>query len=304
MYTHEFTGAFGLRGGTMAKIIDGKRIASEIRQTLRQEIANLSEKIGRRPCLAVIWVGEHPASATYIRAKTRACEEIDMNFKLHHLPKNTNSSEALSLIEDLNQNRGTDGILVQLPLPEHLLQKRITEAISPKKDVDGFHPYNLGQLMIGEPVFTPCTPAGIFELLKQEKIPTDGAEVVILGRSNIVGKPLANLLLQKNIANATVTICHTGTKDLCFHTGRADILIVAIGRPKMIGKDMIKDGAIIIDVGIHRLPEGLCGDVDFLEVKEKAAAITPVPGGVGPMTVAMLLKNTVKAYKQHFLDKC
>lgn len=284
----------------MVKIIDGKRIATEIRQTLREEIVNLSKGIGRGPCLAAIWLGEHPASATYIRAKTRACEEIGMNFKLYHLPENTNLSEILSLIKGLNQDRGVDGILVQLPLPNHLPKDQIIEAISPKKDVDGFHPYNLGKLMVGEPTFTPCTPAGILELLKREEIPTDGAEVVILGRSDIVGKPLANLLSQKNIANATVTICHTGTKDLRFHTRRADILIVAIGRPKMVGKDMIKDGATIIDVGIHRLPEGLCGDVDFLEIKEKVAAITPVPGGVGPMTVAMLLKNTVKAYKQHF----
>lgn len=284
----------------MVKIIDGKRIATEIRQTLREEIVNLSKEIGRGPCLATIWLGEHPASATYIRAKTRACEEIGVNFKLHHFPKNTNLSEILSLIKGLNQDRGVDGIFVQLPLPNYLPKDQIIEAISPKKDVDGFHPYNLGRLMMGEPTFTPCTPAGILELLKREEIPTDGAEVVILGRSDIVGKPLANLLLQKNIANATVTICHTGTKDLHFHTRRADILIVAIGRPKMVGKGMIKDGAIIIDVGIHRLPEGLCGDVDFLEVKGKVAAITPVPGGVGPMTVAMLLKNTVKAYKQHF----
>lgn len=284
----------------MAKIIDGKRIASEIRQKLRQEIINLSKKIGRRPCLAVIWLGEHPASATYIQAKRRACEEIGMDFKLYHLPKDANLPEVLSLIKELGQDKEVDGILVQLPLPAHLPKDQIIEAISPKKDVDGFHPYNLGRLMMGEPVFTPCTPAGILELLKQEKIPTHGAEVVILGRSDIVGKPLANMLLQKSIANATVTICHTGTKDLHFHTKRADILIVATGRPKMVGKDMVKDGTTIIDVGIHRFPEGLCGDVDFLEVKEKAAAITPVPGGVGPMTVVMLLKNTVKAYKQNY----
>jgi len=284
----------------MAKIIDGKKIAAEIRNNLKEEILGLSKKIGRGPCLAAIWVGEYQASNTYIKAKARACEEIGMHFRLYHLQEDISLSEILSLIKKLNEDSEVDGILVQLPLPPHLEKNRIIEVISPKKDVDGFHPYNLGRLMIGEPTFIPCTPAGILEILRQEDIPTEGAEVVILGRSDIVGKPLANLLLQKKIANATVTICHTGTKDLYLHTRRADILIVATGKPKMIGKDMIKEGTIIIDVGIHRLPEGLCGDVDFLDVKEKAAAITPVPGGVGPMTVAMLLKNTVKAYKQNF----
>ncbi|MCD6319763.1 MAG: bifunctional 5,10-methylene-tetrahydrofolate dehydrogenase/5,10-methylene-tetrahydrofolate cyclohydrolase, partial [Candidatus Desulfofervidaceae bacterium] len=209
--------------------------------------------------------------------------------------------ELATLVKDLNNDEDVDAMLVQLPLPRQIAEDVIIDTIAPEKDADGFHPYNLGRLLVGNPIFMPCTPAGILELLQQAEIDTTGKEVVIIGRSNIVGKPLAALLMQKKTGNATVTVCHTATKDVTFHARRADILIVAAGQPKMIKADMVKEGAVVIDVGIHRTEKGLCGDVDFAEVEPKVAAITPVPGGVGPMTVAMLLKNTVLAYKKRNL---
>lgn len=281
----------------MAKIINGKEIAASIREDLAQEIKTLVPKVGRPPCLAVIWVGENPASATYVRAKGRACEGIGMKFRLYHLPEDISQEELVTLIKDLNGDEDVDAMLVQLPLPRHIAENVIIDTIAPEKDADGFHPYNLGRLLVGEPTFMPCTPAGILELLRQAEINTVGKEVVIIGRSNIVGKPLAALLMQKKTGNATVTVCHTATKDVTFHSKRADILIVAAGQPKMVKAEMVKEGAVVIDVGIHRTEEGLCGDVDFAAVEPKVAAITPVPGGVGPMTVAMLLKNTLLAYK-------
>ncbi|HDD44673.1 MAG TPA: bifunctional methylenetetrahydrofolate dehydrogenase/methenyltetrahydrofolate cyclohydrolase FolD [Candidatus Desulfofervidus auxilii] len=284
----------------MAIIISGKEIASKIRQELAEEIESLKIKIKRAPCLAVIWVGEHPASASYIRAKEKACKEIGIEFELYHLSEDTSQEELCELIKQLNHKETVDAFLVQLPLPPSISERAIIETINPEKDADGFHPYNLGRLLIGEPSFIPCTPAGIWELLCRAGIETRGKEVVILGRSNIVGKPLAALLMQKNTGNATVTVCHTATKDLLFHTLRADILIVAIGKPRFIKQNMVKKGTIVIDVGIHRTEKGLCGDVDFEDVSSKVAAITPVPGGVGPMTVAMLLKNTLLAYKKRY----
>lgn len=284
----------------MAIIISGKEIASKIRQELAEEIESLKIKIKRAPCLAVIWVGEHPASASYIRAKEKACKEIGIEFELYHLSEDTSQEELCELINQLNHKETVDAFLVQLPLPPSISERAIIETINPEKDADGFHPYNLGRLLIGEPSFIPCTPAGIWELLCRAGIETRGKEVVILGRSNIVGKPLAALLMQKNTGNATVTVCHTATKDLLFHTLRADILIVAIGKPRFIKQNMVKKGTIVIDVGIHRTEKGLCGDVDFEDVSSKVAAITPVPGGVGPMTVAMLLKNTLLAYKKRY----
>ncbi len=281
----------------MGRLIDGKQIAAQIRAELASEVEELTARGKRPPCLAVIWVGEDPASATYVRAKGKACQKIGMNFELHHLEEGISEKDLLKLIEELNNREEIDAMLVQLPLPKHISEKKVIEAIAPNKDADGFHPYNLGRLLIGAPTFIPCTPAGILELLKRSQIETVGKEVVVIGRSNIVGKPIAALLMQKNTGNATVTVCHTATKNLTFHTKRADILIVAAGQPKMIKAEMVKDGAVIIDVGIHRTEAGLCGDVDFKEVEPKVAAITPVPGGVGPMTVAMLLKNTVQAYK-------
>ncbi|MDL1955499.1 MAG: bifunctional methylenetetrahydrofolate dehydrogenase/methenyltetrahydrofolate cyclohydrolase FolD [Candidatus Desulfofervidus auxilii] len=284
----------------MAIIISGKEIASKIRQELAEEIESLKIKIKRAPCLAVIWVGEHPASASYIRAKEKACKEIGIEFELYHLSEDTSQEKLCELINQLNHKETVDAFLVQLPLPPSISERAIIETINPEKDADGFHPYNLGRLLIGEPSFIPCTPAGIWELLCRAGIETRGKEVVILGRSNIVGKPLAALLMQKNTGNATVTVCHTATKDLLFHTLRADILIVAIGKPRFIKQNMVKKGTIVIDVGIHRTEKGLCGDVDFEDVSSKVAAITPVPGGVGPMTVAMLLKNTLLAYKKRY----
>ena len=283
----------------MARLISGKDIAATIREELAAEIKELTAKGNRPPCLAVVWVGEDPASATYVRAKGKACEKIGMQFKLHHLKEDVSEEELLCLLQELNTDKEVDAMLVQLPLPKHISEKKVIETIAPDKDADGFHPYNLGRLLMGEPTFIPCTPAGILELFKRSDIDTKGKEVVIIGRSNIVGKPMAALLMQKKTGNATVTVCHTATKDITFHTKRADILIVAAGQPKMIKADMVKEGAVVIDVGIHRTENGLCGDVDFEEVEPKVSAITPVPGGVGPMTVAMLLKNTLQAYKKH-----
>uniref|UniRef100_A0A7V4JQR2 Bifunctional protein FolD n=1 Tax=Thermodesulfobacterium geofontis TaxID=1295609 RepID=A0A7V4JQR2_9BACT len=288
-----------------AKIIDGKAIAQEIRENIKREVLELKEKYNIVPGLVTILVGEDPASISYVKGKQKVAQSLGFYSVEERLPENVSENEILKLIEKYNEDTKIHGILVQLPLPRHINERKVINTINPKKDVDGFHPINVGKMVIGEPCFLPCTPYGILVLLEKIGCPVEGAEVVVLGRSNIVGKPIANLLMQKRkpIGNATVTVCHTGTGDIVFHTKRADILIVAIGKPKFITEDMIKEGAVIIDVGINRIgitPEGkaiLCGDVDFESVKQKAGAITPVPGGVGPMTVTMLMKNTLEAAK-------
>ena len=281
-----------------ATLIKGSEVSKQIREELKQEVDQLKEKHNLVPGLATILVGEDEASKVYVGQKEKGCKELGLHSERINLPGNTTEEDLLSLIGKLNENGQIHGILVQLPLPKHINETNVLYAIDPKKDVDGFHPVNVGKLMLGKPDFIPCTPHGIQQLLIRSGIETNGAEAVVVGRSNIVGKPIANMLLQKKIgANATVTICHTGTKDIAFHTRRADILIVAAGKPKTITADMVKEGVVVIDVGVNRLPTGLVGDVDFETVKEKAKAITPVPGGVGPMTIAMLMYNTVQAAK-------
>lgn len=279
-----------------AKIIDGKRI-SEI---LRQETADavISRKEGtRKPGLAVIIVGNDPASKIYVNNKKKACEICSFNSFEYALPEETSEDELLTLIRRLNADDSVDGILCQLPLPSHIDENKVIDTIAPEKDVDGFSPVNTGNLLAGKPCFAPCTPAGVVEMLKYEGIEITGKHCVIVGRSNIVGKPAALLMLREN---ATVTICHSRTKDLASQVRQADIVIAAIGKPRFITADMIKEGAVVIDVGINRLPDGkVTGDVDFEGVKEKASAITPVPGGVGPMTITMLMKNTFEAWKRN-----
>ena len=273
-------------------IIDGTQIGNELREKLKTRIDALKEK-GKLPGLAVILVGENPASKVYVRMKEKACEGLGIHSEKFVLPADTTQEELLALIQRLNHDAKIHGILVQLPLPAHLNEEMVIEAISPTKDVDGFHPINIGNLVLGKPLFPPCTPAGVIELLRASNIDIKGKEAVVVGRSNIVGKPVANLLLQEH---ATVTICHSRTKSLADVTRRADILIAAIGKPKMITADMVKEGAVVIDVGVNRLDDGkLVGDVDFEGMKDKVAAITPVPGGVGPMTITMLMANTVKS---------
>lgn len=274
-----------------AKIIDGKAIAKEIRGDLAKQVAELTKE-GRQPGLAVVLVGDDPASAVYVRSKKRACEEVGINSLVHRLPEETTQEELLALIEELNQDSRIHGILVQLPLPDGLDEEIVINAISPKKDVDGFHPINVGNLHIGQEGFVPCTPAGVVELVKRTGVSIAGKNVVVLGRSNIVGKPVASLFLREN---ATVTICHSRTKDVAAECRRADILIAAVGRPKLVQQDWVKPGAVVVDVGINRVDGEIVGDVDFEQVKKVAEAITPVPGGVGPMTIAMLLKATVEA---------
>jgi methylenetetrahydrofolate dehydrogenase (NADP+)/methenyltetrahydrofolate cyclohydrolase len=281
-----------------ATLIKGSEISKQIKEELKQEVALLKEKHTLVPGLATILVGEDEASKVYVGQKEKTCKELGIHSERINLPGNTTEAELLALVEKLNKDSRIHGILVQLPLPKHINETNVLYAIDPRKDVDGFHPVNVGKLMLGEPDFIPCTPHGIQELLIRSGVKTDGAEAVVVGRSNIVGKPIANMLLQKKKgANATVTICHTGTKDIASHTKRADILIVAAGKPKTITADMVKEGVVVIDVGVNRLETGLVGDVDFETVKEKAKAITPVPGGVGPMTIAMLMHNTVQAAK-------
>ncbi|MGZ3535834.1 MAG: bifunctional 5,10-methylenetetrahydrofolate dehydrogenase/5,10-methenyltetrahydrofolate cyclohydrolase [Thermodesulfobacteriota bacterium] len=287
-----------------AKLINGNEVAQQIRQELKQETTQLKEKYNVVPGLVTILVGENPASVSYVTAKQKTSKELGFYSIQDNQPATITEEELLKLIDKYNKDPKIHGILVQLPLPKHINETKVLYAIDPKKDVDGFHPVNVGKLMIGEADYLPCTPAGIQQLLIRSGTKIDGAEVVVVGRSNIVGKPIANILLQKQKgANATVTICHTGSKDMAFHTKRADILIVAAGKPKAITADMVKEGAVVIDVGVNRIgmtPEGkakLAGDVDFDSVKEKAGAITPVPGGVGPMTITMLMMNTVKAAK-------
>lgn len=288
-----------------AKIISGTEIAKQIRAELKEEVSSLKEKYDITPGLATVLVGDDPASKVYVGQKDKACNALGIYSERIDLPGDTSESDLLGLIDRLNNDPKINGILVQLPLPKHIDERKVLYAIDPAKDVDGFHPVNVGKLMIGAKCFLPCTPHGIQELLIRSGIETAGAEVVVVGRSNIVGKPIANMLIQKGKgADATVTVCHTRTKDMVFHTRRADILIVAAGRPKTITADMVKEGVVVIDVGVNRIgktSEGkaiLAGDVDFDSVKEKAAAITPVPGGVGPMTITMLMQNTVEATKE------
>lgn len=288
-----------------AKIISGKEIAQQIREELKAEVAEMKEKHGVTPGLVTILVGENPASVSYVTAKQRTAHDLGFYSVQDDQPEDITEADLLALIDKYNKDPKVHGILVQLPLPKHIDENKVINAIDPDKDVDGFHPVNVGRMVIGERCFLPCTPHGILEMIVRSGVDTNGAEVVVVGRSNIVGKPIANLMFQKREGgNATVTVCHTRTRDLAFHTRRADILIVAAGRPKVITADMVKEGAVVIDVGVNRIgktPEGkaiLCGDVDFDSVKEKAAAITPVPGGVGPMTITMLMKNTVQAAKQ------
>jgi methylenetetrahydrofolate dehydrogenase (NADP+)/methenyltetrahydrofolate cyclohydrolase len=275
-----------------AKIIDGNALSTEVRGQVAERAAALKDK-GITPCLAVILVGEDPASAVYVRNKVAACEKAGMRSLRDVYAPDVDPAVVFARIAELNADPSVHGILVQLPLPKHFDSEAVLEAISPEKDVDGFHAENVGALMLGYPRFIPCTPYGVMKMLESANVPLKGAEVVIVGRSNIVGKPMAMLLLAKS---CTVTICHSQSKDLAFHTRRADILVAAVGRAKMITGDMIKPGATVIDVGINRTPEGkLCGDVDFESAKEVAGAITPVPGGVGPMTITMLLANTLEA---------
>ena len=276
-----------------AAIIDGKAIAKQVREEVGEQTTALAAN-GVTPGLATVLVGDDPASHVYVRSKRKACAEVGIKAWDHDLPASTPEQELLDLLDKLNADPQVHGILVQLPLPEHVDEQLVLDRVDPAKDADGFHPYNLGRLLVGERVVAPATPAGIQELLMRSNVETSGAEVVVVGRSNIVGKPLAALMMQKGPgANATVTICHTGTKDLELHTKRADILVAAIGRAKAITGPMIRPGAVVIDVGINRTDDGLVGDVDYEAAVDIASAITPVPGGVGPMTIAMLLQNTV-----------
>jgi len=279
----------------MAEMISGKLVSSEVRKALTAEIQCFKNKTGIAPGLAVILVGNNPASAVYVRNKHKACLEVGINSYEITMPEETTEEELLSKIDELNRDDKVHGILVQLPLPKHISEDRVINSINPAKDVDAFHPVNVGKIVSGKYDFIPCTPAGIMELLHFYNVEISGKECVVIGRSNIVGKPMALLLLAEN---GTVTVCHSRTKDLRETAKRADILVVAIGKPKFVGADMVKPGAVVIDVGINRMDDGkLCGDVDFDEVEKIASMITPVPGGVGPMTITMLLKNTLTAAK-------
>ncbi|OEU49202.1 MAG: bifunctional 5,10-methylene-tetrahydrofolate dehydrogenase/5,10-methylene-tetrahydrofolate cyclohydrolase [Desulfobacterales bacterium C00003060] len=285
-----------------AKLIKGAEISKEIREEITKELQELKEKHGLTPGLATILVGDDPGSKVYVGQKEKACAKLGIYSERTDIPADTSEADLLDLVKKFNADPKIHGILVQLPLPKHINADRVIYAIDPDKDVDCFHPVNVGKLVIGTGRFLPCTPHGIMELLRRSGTTTEGKHVVVVGRSNIVGKPIANLMLQSPPGgNATVTLCHTGTKDLAAFTRMADILIVAVGRPKTITADMVKEGVVVIDVGVNRIgktPEGkgiLAGDVDFDSVQEKAAAITPVPGGVGPMTITMLMKNTLEA---------
>ena len=281
-----------------ATLIDGKAIAREYRERVRTDAAAFTGRTGVTPHLAAVVVGENPASAVYVRNKQRACEKAGLGSSLHALPENASQVDLLACVQGLNADPGVHGILVQLPLPDQIDERAVLDAVAPLKDVDCFHPENVGRLSQGRPRFAPCTPAGVLELLASSGIDPAGARAVVLGRSEIVGKPLAMLLLARG-ADATVTVCHSRTRDLAAVCREADVLVAAIGRPRFVAREMVKPGATVIDVGINRLPEdaggGLAGDVDFDAVNEVAGALTPVPGGVGPMTVAVLLRNTLTA---------
>ena len=279
----------------MAEIIDGKLVSAATREKLKNDIAAFTRESGKAPGLAVILVGNDPASAVYVRNKHKGCLEVGITSYQIELPENTSEEELLGRIDELNADSNVNGILVQLPLPKHIDEEKVINRISPLKDVDAFHPENVGKIMIGNYTFLPCTPAGIIELLDYYKVDLTGKRCVVIGRSNIVGKPMALLLLERN---GTVTVCHSKTKELSRVTKEADVIVVAIGRARFLKSDMVKEGAIVIDVGINRTEEGkICGDVDFDEVEKIASMITPVPGGVGPMTITMLLKNTLSAAK-------
>ena len=275
-------------------IIDGKKVSSHIKDNIAAEVKMLKNKTGKTPGLAVVLVGDDPASAVYVKNKNKTCKNIGFQSFEHILPENTSEDKLLNLINELNNDDQVNGILVQLPLPSHISSKKILVSINPQKDVDGFHLENVGRLVTGNALFKPCTPAGIIKLLDEYKIEIEGKNAVIIGRSNIVGKPVSFLLLERN---ATVTICHSRTKDLPSITRSADILIAAIGKPNFVSLDMVKNNAVVIDVGINRLDGKLVGDVDFASVSNQASLITPVPGGVGPMTIAMLMENTLQAFK-------
>ena len=278
----------------MSQLIDGKQISKQIKDELKEEVQRLSAA-GRKACLAVVQVGDDPASSVYVRNKKKACAYIGIESKSFELPEETTEEELVSLVEDLNRDNEVNGILVQLPLPKHIDEDKIIRTISPDKDVDGFHPVSVGRLWIGEKGFLSCTPAGIIQLLKRSGITIEGKECVIIGRSNIVGKPMAALLLREN---GTVTVTHSRTKNLKEVTKRADILIVAIGKKQFITSEYVKEGAVVIDVGMHRDENNhLCGDVDFADLEPHTSAITPVPGGVGPMTIAMLMNNCVETIR-------
>ncbi|UCD54115.1 MAG: bifunctional 5,10-methylene-tetrahydrofolate dehydrogenase/5,10-methylene-tetrahydrofolate cyclohydrolase [Dehalococcoidia bacterium] len=287
-----------------AQIIKGSEVAKQIREEIKQEVDELKTKHNLVPGLVTVLVGADPASQVYVGAKEKTSKELGFYSARYDLPADTSEEKLLAVIDKLNKDSKIHGILVQLPLPKHINATKVLYAINPKKDVDGFHPVNVGKLMIGEPDYIPCTPHGIWQLLIRSGVQIEGAEVVVVGRSNIVGKPIANILLQKQKnANATVTICHTRSRDMTFHTKRADIIIAAAGKAKAITADMVKEGVVVIDVGVNQIgttADGkriICGDVDFDAVKEKAKAITPVPGGVGPMTITMLMLNTLRAAK-------
>lgn len=277
-----------------AEVIYGKQLAEDLRQEMKQEVSDLHHR-GIRPKLVVVIIGEDPASMSYVKGKQRASEKVGMDSDLIELSESTSEKELLDLISRLNQDETVHGILVQLPVPDHISDQKIIEAIDPKKDVDGFHPENVGKMLTGQDTFFPCTPYGILVMLKRADIAVEGKHVVIIGRSNLVGKPVGQLLLNEN---ATVTHCHSRTKDLPSHTKKADILIVAAGKPSLISGEDIKEGAVVIDVGVNRVDGKLTGDVDFESAKEVASYITPVPKGVGPMTITMLLHNTIKAAKR------
>ena len=280
----------------MANIINGKEISAQIRAEISQKVKEYNAKTGKLPGLAVVIVGENPASQVYVRNKKKACEQVGFNSWVYEMPENTTQEELNALIDKLNDDADVHGILVQLPLPKHLNEEEIILRIKPEKDVDAFHPYNVGRITIGNPKFLPCTPAGIMELLHRSSIEISGKECVVIGRSNIVGKPMALLLLSEN---GTVTVCHSKTRDLKEVCKRADILVVAIGKADFVTADMVKEGAVVIDVGMNRNAEGkLTGDVDFESVSRVASYITPVPGGVGPMTITMLLQNTLRAAEE------
>ncbi|MCI6890561.1 MAG: bifunctional methylenetetrahydrofolate dehydrogenase/methenyltetrahydrofolate cyclohydrolase FolD [Treponema sp.] len=290
-----------------AVVIDGKQVAADVRAEVAKKVADLKTK-GITPCLAVILVGENPASVSYVTGKQKALAEVGMSDRSVKLPESTTEEELLKLIDKLNKDDSVHGILVQLPLPKHINEDKVIMAIDPSKDVDGFHPVSVGNLMIGRPGFLPCTPHGIIVMLQKAGIETSGKHAVVIGRSNIVGKPVSILLARKDV-NCTVTMCHTGTKNMAEITRQADILVVASGHPHTLTKDMAKDGAVIIDVGVNRIPDSskktgfrLIGDCDFDDLKEKASFITPVPGGVGPMTIAMLMQNTLES-AQNRLNK-